>query len=184
MSSLTPFSHATKKTFMRFVSVKTAWLIILGVIPVLSIFGRPLQRMIVQKISWGELTVLFLAISIGLLGLLVLYVRKQEVNRKWVHLAWAAAVFIVIPLMLPTVAERLHFIVFGVFGYLSFRSWGLPRAILICLSIGLLDELLQWWLPDRYGDWRDVGFNWLACIAGCLLGYFFRSVHEVDYHTS
>ena len=36
----------------------------------------------------------------------------------------------------------------------------------ICLVVSGGDELFQWVLPDRVGDWRDVAMN----IAACLLG--------------
>lgn len=165
---------------MLFSPSKIIWLLILLVIPILSIKGRPLQRYVAEMVSDGQIATLFLVVSIGLLGSLVFYVRHKEITGRWNHLAWGALVFIIIPLFLPTVAERLHFIVFGLFGFFSFRLFGMKKAIWICLAVGLFDEILQWWLPERYGDWRDVGFNWFACIAGVLLNYHLRLDHEKD----
>ena len=53
----------------------------------------------------------------------------------------------------PIVVERLHFIIFGILGSLPNRSWGLPKAGLICL----------------------------ACLACNLPVTFLRSDHEMDY---
>ncbi len=163
---------------MQDIVTKLSWFITLAVIPLLSIFGRPLQRAVIQEISSEQLAAVFLTISAGLLGILAVFVLRNLPRQKWIHPIWASLVFIVIPLFLPTVVERLHFIVFGLFGYLSLRSWGSQKAIALCFLAGLLDEILQWWLPDRVGDWRDVGFNWFACLAGSLLAYFLWSRHE------
>lgn len=161
--------------------LKIVWLLNLLIIPTLSIKGRPLQRYVAETVSDAQLASFFLIVSIVLLGSLVYYLRQKQMAGRWIHLVWGALVFIIIPLLLPTVAERLHFIVFGLFGFFSFRLFGLKKAIWICLVVGLSDEILQWWLPERYGDWRDVGFNWLACLAGILLNRYLRLDHEKDY---
>lgn len=164
---------------MKRFQTRLIWFCILVTIPLLSVWGRPLQRYTSEKISQAQLAALFLFISIILLGLLGRMVYRQNLKRKMALTVGTLIVFIVIPLFLPTVVERLHFIVFGLFGFLSLRSWSLYRGITICLAVGFTDELLQWWLPDRVGDWRDIGFNWLASLAGCLLAYHLRSRDEM-----
>ena len=37
-------------------------------------------------------------------------------------------------------------------------------------AVGAVDELIQWGLPNRVGDWRDVGFNSAAGLLGTLVG--------------
>jgi VanZ family protein len=58
---------------------------------------------------------------------------------------------------------------FGVFGCLSVARFGLWRGILVCATVGVLDEGLQWYLPDRVGDLRDVAWNLLAGGGGAVL---------------
>lgn len=37
-------------------------------------------------------------------------------------------------------------------------------AVVVASTVGLLDEGVQLWLPDRVFDWRDVAFNVLAAL--------------------
>ena len=78
-------------------------------------------------------------------------------------------------LTLTMPAERIHLLEYGILGLLAaaglrkkgesiWRSSG--RALLFVFLVGLLDEGFQWLLPDRVGDWRDVGFNCLGGIWG------------------
>ncbi len=98
---------------------------------------------------------------------IVFQIRNHGFSRLW-HLLWFIPLFIILPYYIPIVEERLHFIVFGLYGYLSMLV--LPRftAYIACLLLGAGDELLQWALPDRVGDWRDVQFNLLAAFAATL----------------
>ena len=43
---------------------------------------------------------------------------------------------------------------------------------LLIVSVGLVDEIIQWYLPNRYGDIRDVMMNSLGGISGLWLGQF------------
>ena len=69
--------------------------------------------------------------------------------------------------------ERTHLIEYGVVGALSFAAFnersgraggGSPivGAIALTTTIGLVDECIQWVLPNRVFDWRDVFFNFFA----------------------
>ena len=43
---------------------------------------------------------------------------------------------------------------------------------LFIMSVGLVDEIIQWFLPNRYGDIRDVVMNSLGGVSGLWLGQF------------
>ena len=70
--------------------------------------------------------------------------------------------------------ERTHLIEYGVIGALAYAAFrersvrvenSLPPAIValaLTTLIGLADECIQWVLPSRVFDWRDVFFNFLA----------------------
>jgi len=81
-------------------------------------------------------------------------------------------------LTLPIPAERIHLLEYGILGgaaVAGFRregeaSWkSCGRALLFVFLVSLLDEGFQRLLPDRVGDWRDVGFNCLGGIWGIVL---------------
>ena len=75
-------------------------------------------------------------------------------------------------------AEHVHFIQYGLLGLLVFRVYKISSfkillaSGLFIMSVGLVDEIIQWFLPNRYGDMRDVVMNSLGGISGLWLGQF------------
>lgn len=71
--------------------------------------------------------------------------------------------------------EAVHFIEYGVLALVLFRAWRQPAPDVLAyplswLSAGLvawLDEFLQWLMPGRFWDYRDLRLNLLA--AGLVL---------------
>ncbi len=72
--------------------------------------------------------------------------------------------------------ERTHFVQYGLLGVLVTRTLRehtvrqLVVALVFVILVGCVDELIQWWLPNRVGDWRDVGMNTLAGTLGIAIG--------------
>jgi hypothetical protein len=68
--------------------------------------------------------------------------------------------------------ESIHFVQYGVLSLLLFRALAHrlsdPSIYLVAVMIGsifgIFDELLQWIVPKRYFDYRDIGINILAGI--------------------
>ena len=56
-------------------------------------------------------------------------------------------------------------------GFITGHIWPPVGAIALCLSVSGLDELLQWWLPERFGAWPDVGINAGAGLLGLLVAF-------------
>ncbi len=88
--------------------------------------------------------------------------------------AWALAAFTL------TAAERLHFLYYGLLGYLALRALAidLPRrqawyaSVALAAAVGLGDELIQGVLSNRFFEWKDVLINALAgvlAVAACAL---------------
>jgi hypothetical protein len=76
--------------------------------------------------------------------------------------------------------ERLHFLEYGLLGILVYWAAGYPtgfRLLWIFLAVtaaGGLDELIQYFLPNRYGDMRDIWFNALGGGLGLWLGVLLK----------
>lgn len=150
--------------------ILTVWFLSAIVIPVLSAFGRPLQHWVYR--NFGETAV---AVMIGIcllaLGSAAIY---RQMNRivKWhsySHLFIGMSLLIVVAIItisLPQTEERLHFVTFGIFGFFSRRLFSVWIALLAIVTWSVGDELFQAWLPDRVGDWRDVGINIVAGVIG------------------
>ena len=66
--------------------------------------------------------------------------------------------------------EAFHFVQYGVLSLLLFRALGhrlqdpsiYVAAALIGAAFGIFDELIQWVVPRRFFDYRDIGINALA----------------------
>ena len=147
------------------------WLLVLLSIPLISIFGRSIQHYVVENYSKQNV-----AIAIGTILVLMCVnatywlVKHHTYNRLW-HLLWFIPLFIIFPYNMPVIEERFHFVIFGLFGYLNARLFSIKTALAVCIGISVSDEVLQWYLPDRVGDWHDVGINLVASIAGAVFSY-------------
>lgn len=161
------------------VSLIVAWVISLVCIPLLSINGRSLQAYISSHYSSQQLAIILGTILLLLSLKAVLFqIKNHGLQRLW-HLLWFIPLFVVFPYFIPIVEERLHFIVFGLYGYLSMLVLPGFTAYIACLLLGVGDELLQWALPDRVGDWRDIQFNLLAAFAAARFAQLsLKSKHE------
>ena len=138
-------------------------------LPTLSIFGRQLQRWVYDELSkelLGWLLIGLLVVGVGV----VIYVLLRLDWRKLWHLLWLAPIFLWLPWTMSThPEERLHFLLFGALGWLAPQIMALPWALLALLSLAVGDEVLQYFLPSRVGELRDVGVNVLAASGGLFL---------------
>lgn len=104
-------------------------------------------------------TRIYLLLSILVLGILLFFISRMN---------------------LP--AERLHFLQYGVLGYLIARTikprfFGIGGFVLVLFlggAIGLGDELIQGVLPSRVFDWWDVSYNVIGTTIGATLFQFLK----------
>src|SRR4249920_3371237 len=73
--------------------------------------------------------------------------------------------------------ERFHFAEYGFLALLYYRVWrdrstaaALLFGFLAVFMVGTLDEGIQWFVPLRVGEWRDVLLNSIAIICGLAFG--------------
>ena len=130
-------------------------------------------------ISKELLNLLSLVLSISFFLLLSIWIYNKKYKAK-------QFLIIISPLLLLTYlslsldgwVERIHFIEYAVLGLLISRAVDvrtLSRIIYTgCLItlIGAVDEIIQWFLPNRVGDMRDVLMNTVGGLSGLWLGQF------------
>lgn len=117
---------------------------------------------------------------------LVVYFNLNSI-RRWgaVSAIWFFTLLAVFALFISSLeqpVERLHLIEYAVMGWLSHRAARLRHdrwrsyalAALVTVSLGWLDEAIQFWIPDRVYDNRDVLLNG----AGGALGLCFVHLFE------
>lgn len=151
------------------------WLTVALSIPLLSAFGRTLQQWTYQHLGGTGITWIIGLQLIGLGAGSVGWLASRPLGEKRYTLlivsALLALAFVTITALLPRTEERLHFVTFGLFGFFSRRLLPTSLAVLAILAWSGGDELFQNWLPDRVGDWRDVGMNIVAGAIGMGLAW-------------
>ncbi len=145
------------------------WWAVLLAIPLLSLFGRALL-LAIQGAAGAR--VVYGVIAALLLLSILLWLRRQPPGhrmRHGLHLLWLLPLIGLLGLLSPRPEEGVHVVIFGLFGYLSGLLFAALQAIAVCAAAAGLDEALQWALPWRVGDWRDVLFNGAGALAGMAL---------------
>jgi len=168
------FFYRSHKTLMYAVAV-----LILAYAPI----GRPVQKFLRAQLTatlGPEGMMLFvLAVFIG--GVFFFIYTSRLWRLPLINIFFTAIILLVgigysFSLHLPE--ERIHLVQFGLLGLLAcpgFKDrendgWGwIWKPLIFVFSVGVADEILQWFLPDRYFDLRDILFNTLGGIWGILL---------------
>jgi hypothetical protein len=108
---------------------------------------------------------------IGALVVAVLRLRRQQRHLSTLDKAWLIAIALVAVVwtgrLMGQPEEAVHFVEYGVLGWLLHRALEnrLPdptvflAATLIGLLVGTVDELIQWLVPGRFWDFRDIVLN-------------------------
>jgi hypothetical protein len=146
-----------------------AWLLTSTTISLISIYGRPLQKWAFSQFGVSQVAVILgITLSLSFIAFLFHMIKTGGKKQLW-HLLWLAALFVTIQLKIPIVEERMHVILFGLFGFISLRLFPLSLAIIACIMMSAGDEALQYYLVDRVGDWNDVYLNLLSSGLGAIL---------------
>lgn len=160
-----------------YTSKRISWLLVLawvGVIFLTIPFARAIQRQIEKLLGSGA----YLAAA-GIAGLffvliVLAYIFRRRKSRIAVRIAWLAALVAssacLMKFQLQTPAEAIHFFEYGILSLLLFLAWShhvrdwlvYPTAALSLTIIASTDEFIQWIMPGRYWDFRDIRLNLLA----------------------
>jgi len=146
------------------------WLVSLLCIPLLSFYGRPLQLNIISRFSMETLAWYLGVMLSGVVLVFLIALLKSGLDHYAYHLIWVGGLSVLLYVHLPFV-EKIHVALFGLFGFFSQRIFEQKLAALLCIAIAGLDELLQYFLAARVGDWRDVWLNLFSAALGMLLAF-------------
>ncbi|MFO1522053.1 MAG: VanZ family protein [Kiritimatiellia bacterium] len=140
-----------------------------------------IRKTIVHDWGWGREGFTFMAAGFGLLcalpavGFLVRH-RSRFPARRIAGVLLVLAVFVAgaFHLAARSAEEAMHFVQYGVLYGLVLRAL-LHRgrdggvfvlAWLVCVIAGALDEWIQWAVPGRYWDFRDLVLNGVSALFG------------------
>ncbi len=146
------------------------WTITFLSIPLLSIVGRQIQLAVYDSVPLGYISFSIHFVLVGLVCVyLVLLMRAGAGYDVW-HLLWLAVLSYFLYGELHFV-EKIHMALFGSFGFFSYQLFKRHLAVVVCIGLSVLDELLQYFLVIRVGDWRDVRLNLFSSFLGLFLAY-------------
>ena len=125
------------------------------------------------------LNLLSLVLSISFFLMLSVWIYNKKYKAKQFLLIISPLLLLTyLSLSLDVWVERIHFIEYAVLGLLISRTVDVRTLIrIICIGclitlIGAVDEIIQWFLPNRVGDMRDVIMNSVGGLSGLWLGRF------------
>jgi len=119
--------------------------------------------------------------ALGILALALLRIREHRPQRyalvaAGTVLAVAYSIWSALGNPESDVVEHVHFIEYGLVGWLFFRAWSplgdgsvLAAALLSALSVGTSQEWFQWFIPARVGEVRDIFLNGVSIVSGLLV---------------
>ena len=130
-------------------------------------------------ISKESLNLLSLVMSISFFLLLSVWIynKKYKLN-QFLLIISPLLLMTYLSLSLDVWVERIHFIEYAVLGLLISRTvnvrilHGMIYTGCLVTLIGAVDEIIQWFLPNRVGDIRDVFMNSVGGLSGLWLGRF------------
>lgn len=164
---------------MRFASRRerrlwlAAGLYLLAIYATLGLARLPTELLRSRGLLAPAVTLLFALVAAGLAAWLW---RRRPGRRELLVLAAAAGVYALVLAFMERPEERLHLLEYGLFAILvrlalreRHRGLGRPPAralpwlaLALTAVAGWVDEGVQYLLPNRFYDLRDVAFNALA----------------------
>jgi hypothetical protein len=170
-------------------SYSRRWLtaaIVLSAVFVLSAPFMGQLRTAVRQAAGGNFALLMAAVVGGGAALLTLYALRRIRSRyamRYAAVVAALAIGAGYAYLARTgnsdvdAVERVHFIEYGLITILFYRAWkpagdgsALIMPVLAGLIVGTCEEWLQWFIPARVGEVRDVLLNLVAVGCGLLFG--------------
>ncbi len=133
------------------------------------------------KLSSDQVWSALYTVAFGLIAATVLALGGTA-RLPWPELGlWlgTVALALLVLVRINSAAERTHLIEYGILAAFVHEAllerWGPARrwrvalvALVATIVAGLVDEVVQAALPNRYFDWRDLGFN--AAAASGVIG--------------
>ena len=172
---------------MRTSSYSRAWLAAAVAVSVTLVLSAPFigqLRTVVRQATGRYFAAVVAAAVAATAGIAIIYALTRIRDRRGLRYgALAAALVIGIGYALITrtgnpevdAVERVHFIEYGVITMLFYRAWrpaedgsSLVMPVLAGLVVGICEEWLQWFIPARVGEARDVVLNLFAIGCGLL----------------
>ncbi len=160
-----------KKVFFSWMWVALCVVSIFLIVPI----ARSVRNLVEQHLSadFFGYFVIWAVVTACLIGFYLLWFRlriRSLTNYLWLTVIACVYIFFILRLW-KRPEEAIHFLEYGLLGFLLFRALRhhfedksiYLTALLIGGLVGIFDEVLQWMIPRRIWDMRDIGLNALSC---------------------
>ncbi len=136
--------------------------------------ARSFQQYIYLTVGKEFFTYLvFFVIAAGLITLLYVFIFRLKIKSvsQYLVLIVCAGLYMNFTVQLGGHPEEaIHFLEYGLLSFFVYkalshriRDWTVYiSAAFIVMFLGTVDEFLQWLMPARYWDYRDIGINFLG----------------------
>ena len=140
---------------------------------------RPILNFLYASLGQKSLSIIVNIIFVVITVFIIYFLRKKN-EFKISFLFLLIILFLIILFLISRIErpeERIHFLEYGILGVLIFKATGKGTkqnifAIILLFIIAVIDELIQYMLPNRIGDIRDIVINLTGGISGLCLGKF------------
>jgi len=162
---------------------KKLWIMI-GIYIILIYLTLPLMRIVVNTLKdflGLEIYKIFVDVVLFSAGITAIFLTVRKGWNTFLYMLIPIGILGVISLFVSIPDEKIHFVQYGLLGALVVLalpdlSWlNLLFAFFFVSLVGTIDEGIQWLLPNRFGDWRDVSFNIIGGIFGLWIGKIYSS---------
>lgn len=163
--------HYRAKRRLAWLAVALCTLSIYLVIPV----ARAIQRIVTAGPGRSFFAIgVIVAVALGAAGAVYVLAFRLKIRSvsRYIWLAAVGSAYIVLTVQRWKVPEEaVHFLEYGLLGYFLFKALSYTvrdgtiyaDAALAGSLFGIVDEIIQWAVPGRNWDFRDAGFNIMAC---------------------
>jgi hypothetical protein len=143
--------------------------------------ARTIQEFVSENLGRPVFTYLVVAVVVLAIGVPAAKRWRSAGLRSWPQVGWLlliGGVFVVWAFRLGRGApeEGLHFVQYGVLAVLLFRAYSHAiqdvtiyiSAFLLGSVLGTMDEVIQWVVPTRHFDFKDIALNGASCFLALL----------------
>lgn len=152
---------------------------ILAAIVQAAIFASAsLAARVASSVRENDLSAVSFITTLVLVGLAVTLIstRRQPILTRIGLAIGVIAIYWMAAVRIEVMEERTHLFEYSLVGVLVYQALAergvrLPSAWAVGVTalLGLADEIIQLFVPGRFFDWRDVGFNALAGLMAVAL---------------
>ena len=158
----------------------------LGIFIIISAsFMLQVRRFFIEMLGNEALKISLISLFFIIFILYFLYIIKNRLPLYAIGMSFLvfATAYIVMAAQ-PFFAEKLHILEYGLLGYLALRDLSkedkyklknVLGALFFTASIGIMDEYLQWLLPYRVFEIRDISTNVVSGALGIIQYLVYRS---------